>query len=174
LPSQITRPSNDQTLFEIGSTTKAFTATLAAMLVTDGKLRWTDRVSDYLPGFSMFDPVANESATLRDALAHQTGIGRAELLWVGSGVTRDEVIHRLRFLKPESPFRSRFSYQNVMYTTAGEAVAKAGGTTWEELVRRRIFEPLGITSTIAARAIDEQERGAAARDGSRRSGSAFI
>ncbi len=142
-------PVNDQTLFELGSTTKAFTATLAAMLVSDGTLRWTDRLADYLPGFRMYDPAANEEATIRDALTHQTGIGRAEMLWLGSNATRDEVVHRLRFLKPQSPFRSTFSYQNVMFVAAGEAVAKAGGDSWEGLVRRRIFEPLGMTSTVA-------------------------
>jgi CubicO group peptidase (beta-lactamase class C family) len=145
-------PVNDQTLFEIGSTTKAFTSTLAAMLVTDGKLRWTDRLSVYLPDFRLNDPAANEGVTIRDALSHQAGIGRAELLWLGSGATRDQVVHRLRFLKAESPFRSRFSYQNVMYTAGGEAVSKAGGAPWEELVRQRIFLPLGMASTVAARA----------------------
>ncbi len=140
---------NDQTLFELGSTTKAFTATLAAMLVGDGKLRWTDRLADNLPGFKMSDPVANETATIRDALTHQTGIGRAELLWLGSGATRDEVIHRLRFVKPESPFRSKFSYQNVMFVAGGEAVAHAAGMSWEDLVTQRIFQPLGMASTVA-------------------------
>jgi CubicO group peptidase (beta-lactamase class C family) len=144
-----TTPVTDQTLFEIGSTTKAFTATLAAMLVADGKLRFDDRVITYLPDFRLYDPVASAELTVRDALTHRGGMGRGELMWLGSGATRAEVIHRLRFLKPESPFRSRFSYQNMVFTVAGEATAKAAGTTWEALVKQRIFTPLGMTSTLA-------------------------
>lgn len=140
---------NDRTLFEIGSTTKAFTATLAAMLVADGKLRFDDRIVDYLPAFRLSDPLASAELTVRDALTHRSGLPRGELMWLGSGASRAEVIRRLRHLKPESPFRSRFSYQNMVYTVGGEAIAAASGSTWETLVARRIFTPLGMTSTLA-------------------------
>jgi CubicO group peptidase (beta-lactamase class C family) len=139
---------NEQTLFEIGSSSKAFTATLVAMLVSDGKIRWEDHLTDYLPGFRLYDPVANEAVTIRDALTHRSGIARGELAWLGSGIGRDEVLHRIRFLKPESPFRSKYSYQNMMFLAAGQAAGKAGGSTWDELVRQRIFEPLGMTSSV--------------------------
>lgn len=141
-------PVNDKTLFEIGSSSKAFTATLVAMLVSDGKMHWEDHVADYLPGFKLYDPVANSEVTIRDALTHRSGIARGELVWLGSGLTRDEVLHRIRFLKPESPFRSKFSYQNMMFLAAGQAAGKAAGSTWDELVRQRIFAPLGMTSTV--------------------------
>ena len=98
---------NERTLFEIGSSSKAFTATLVAMLVSDGKMRLDDRLTDYLPDFRMYDPVANEAVTIRDALSHRSGIARGELVWLGAGISRDEVLHRVRFLKPESPFRSK-------------------------------------------------------------------
>jgi CubicO group peptidase (beta-lactamase class C family) len=142
-------PVNERTLFEIGSSSKAFTATLVAMLVSDGKMRWDDRLSTYLPDFRLYDPVANDAVTLRDALTHRSGIARGELAWLGSGLTRDEVLHRVRFLKPESPFRSKFSYQNMMFLAAGQAAAKVAGTTWEDLARQRIFTPLGMSSTLA-------------------------
>jgi CubicO group peptidase (beta-lactamase class C family) len=141
-------PINERTLFEIGSSSKAFTATLIAMLVTDGKMHWDDRLVQYLPDFRMYDAVANEGVTLRDALSHRSGIARGELTWLGSGLTRDEVLHRVRFLKPEAPFRSHYSYQNMMFLAAGQAAAKAGGSSWDELVRQRIFTPLGMTSTV--------------------------
>jgi CubicO group peptidase (beta-lactamase class C family) len=141
-------PVNEKTLFEIGSSSKAFTATIAAMLVTDGKMRWDDRLTMYLPDFKMYDPVANEAATIRDALSHRTGIARGELVWLGSDATRDQVLHRVRFLKPESPFRSRWSYQNMMFLAVGQAEAKAMNTPWDTLVKKRIFEPLGMTSTV--------------------------
>ena len=141
-------PVNDQTLFEIGSSSKAFTATLVAMLVADGKMRYDAPLADYLPDFRMYDPVANADVTVRDALTHRSGIARGELVWLGSGLTRDEVLHHVRFLKPEAPFRSHYSYQNMMFLAAGQAAGKAGGSTWDELVKQRIFEPLGMTSTV--------------------------
>jgi CubicO group peptidase (beta-lactamase class C family) len=143
-------PVSDQTLFEIGSSSKAFTSAVVAMLVSDGKMRFDERLSTYLPDFRMYDPVASADVTVRDALSHRSGIARGELAWLGSGVTRSEVLHRVRFLKPESPFRSRWSYQNMMFLAAGEAAGKAAGTTWDDLVRHRIFEPLGMTSSLTS------------------------
>jgi CubicO group peptidase (beta-lactamase class C family) len=139
---------NDQTLFEIGSSSKAFTATLVSMLVADGKMRYDAHLTDYLPDFRMYDPVANSEVTVRDALTHRSGIARGELVWLGSGLSRDEVLHHLRFLKPDAPFRSHYSYQNMMFLAAGQAAGKAGGSTWDELVKQRIFEPVGMTSTV--------------------------
>jgi CubicO group peptidase (beta-lactamase class C family) len=141
-------PVNDRTLFEIGSSTKAFTATLIAMLVTDGKMHYDDRMTQYLPSFALYDPVASAELTIRDALTHRSGLARGELAWLGSSGSRDDVLHRLRFLKPESPFRSRWSYQNMMYLAAGQAAGVAGGSSWDDLVKRRILGPLGMTSTL--------------------------
>lgn len=148
LAAKGTAAVNEKTLFEIGSSSKAFTATLVAMLVGDGKMRWDDRLTTYLPDFKMYDPVANEGVTLRDALSHRSGIARGELAWLGSGLTRDEVLHRVRFLKPESPFRSRYSYQNMMFLAAGQAASRAAGASWDDLVRQRIFAPLGMTASV--------------------------
>lgn len=148
LGAKSTTPVDQRTLFEIGSSSKAFTATLVAMLVGEGKMHWDDHLTTYLPDFRMYDPVANEEVTLRDALTHRTGIARGELVWLGAGISRDEVLHRVRFLKPESPFRSRYSYQNMMFLAAGQAAAHAAGSTWDDLVRERIFQPLGMTSTV--------------------------
>ena len=141
-------PVDAKTLFEIGSSSKAFTATVVAMMVTDGKMRFDDRLTTYLPDFRMYDPVANEGVTLRDALTHRSGIARGELVWLGADISRDEVLHRVRFLKPESPFRSRYSYQNMMFLAAGQAAGKAAGSSWDELIRTRIFAPLGMTSSV--------------------------
>src|SRR5207237_10094781 len=141
-------PVNEKTLFEIGSSSKAFTATLIAMLVTDGKMRWDDRVTKYLPDFRMYDAVANEAVTIRDALSHRSGIARGELAWLGAGISRDEVLRRVRFLKPESPFRSRYSYQNMMFLAAGQAAGKAAGPSWGDLIRQRICTPPGMTASV--------------------------
>jgi CubicO group peptidase (beta-lactamase class C family) len=141
---------DDHTLFEIGSSSKAFTATIVAMLVGDGKMRWDAHVSDYLPGFRLYDPYASAELTVRDALTHRSGLARGELVWLGAGISRDEVLRRIRYLKPSWGFRSRFGYQNMMYLAAGEAAAKAAGTTWDDLVTKRIFEPLGMTSSVTS------------------------
>jgi CubicO group peptidase (beta-lactamase class C family) len=141
---------DDQTLFEIGSSSKAFTATLVAMLVSDGKMRWDAHVSDYLPSFRLYDPYANAELTIRDALAHRSGLARGELVWLGAGISRDEVLRRVRYLKPAWGFRSRFGYQNMMYLAAGEAAAKAAGTSWDNLIKQRIFEPLGMTASVTS------------------------
>jgi CubicO group peptidase (beta-lactamase class C family) len=138
---------NDRTLFEIGSSGKSFTATAAAMLVSDGKLKYDDLLSKYLPDFKLYDPIASAQVTVRDALTHRSGIARGELSWFGTDTSRADVLHRIRFLKPESNFRSTWSYQNVMYLAAGEAAARAAGTSWEDMIQQRIFNPLGMTSS---------------------------
>ena len=148
LATRGTTPVTEKTLFEIGSSSKAFTATLVAMLVGDGKMQWEDRLTTYLPDFRLYDAAANEGVTIRDALTHRSGIARGELAWLGASISRDEVLHRVRFLKPESPFRSRYSYQNMMFLAAGQAAGKAAGSSWDELVRQRIFTPLGMTSSV--------------------------
>ena len=140
-------PVNEQTLFEIGSSSKAFTATIVAMMVSDGKMRYDDLISKYLPDFKLYDPVASAQVTLRDGLTHRSGIGRGELIWVDAGTSREDILHRVRFLKPESIFRSRWSYQNILYLAAGEAAGKAAGSTWDDLIQQRIFTPLGMTSS---------------------------
>jgi len=147
-----TAPVDDRTLFEIGSSSKAFTATVVAMLVGEGKMRWDAHLTDYLPGFRLYDQYANAELTLRDALTHRSGLARGELVWLGADISRDEVLHRIRYLKPAWSFRSRFGYQNMMYLAAGQAAGKAAGTTWDELVATRIFEPLGMTSSVTSMA----------------------
>ena len=135
---------DDNTLFEIGSSSKSFTATLVAMLVADGKMRWDDRLTKYLPSFQLHDPVANAQVTVRDALTHRAGLARAELTWMYAGVDRDELLRRMRFLEPAYDFRTRWLYQNVMFLAAGQAAGKAAGSTWEQLIQQRIFDALGM------------------------------
>jgi CubicO group peptidase (beta-lactamase class C family) len=138
---------DDQTIFALASTSKAFTATAVAMLVDDGKMHWDDRATTFLPGFQLYDPYATRELTIRDMLTHRSGLARGELIWLYSGLDRDEILRRIRYLKPSWGFRSQFGYQNMMYVAAGQAVANASGMTWDEFLRRRIFTPLGMTST---------------------------
>lgn len=139
------QPVTPDTLFDIGSCTKAFTAASAAILVDQGKMRWDDRVDEYIPFFHLYDALADENVTIRDLLTHRTGMGGTDLLWYGSSFSPEEIIRRVRYIRPEFGFRARFEYQNVMYATAGYAVGQASGGTWQEFVRQHIFAPLGMS-----------------------------
>ena len=138
-----------QTLFAIGSTTKAMTAAAIAMLVDEGKVRWDDPVTRHLPTFQTADPYITREMTVRDLLTHRGGLGNADYLWYESDIPSAEVRRRVRLLRPSYSMRSSFIYQNVMYALAGDVVAAVSGTPWEEFVRRRIFEPLGMSRTVA-------------------------
>jgi CubicO group peptidase (beta-lactamase class C family) len=112
------------TLFAIGSNTKTTTASLIAMLVDEGKMRWDDPVWKYLPSFRVADPYVSREATIRDLLSHRTDLENDNAVWYGSTLTRAQLIDKLRFLKQESGFRSRYSYNNLMMVVAGEAAAR--------------------------------------------------
>jgi len=136
------------TLFSIGSTTKAMTAAAIGMLVDEGKVGWDDPVTKHLPDFQLYDPYVTREVTVRDLLTHRAGLGNADFLWYGQDNSRRDIIHRLRFLEPATSMRSHFTYQNIMYATAGEIVASASGTAWADFVRRRILEPLRMSDTV--------------------------
>jgi CubicO group peptidase (beta-lactamase class C family) len=132
------------TLFAIASTSKAFTTCGMAMLVDDGKMKWDDPVRKYVESFHLADPLADENVTLRDLITHRTGLSRNDLLWLGTGWGREEIIQRIGLVKLTQPYRSTYQYQNIMFLTAGYAAGKASGGTWEDFTKKRIFEPLGI------------------------------
>lgn len=146
-------PVTPATQFAIGSTTKAFTSVIIGTLVDEGKLEWDKPVSDYLPDFRLHDEYATAHLTVRDLLTHVSGLPRYDLLWYGADFTRRDLYDRLRFLEPTAPLRQKWQYQNLMYMTAGILAEKVSGRTWEELVRERIFAPLGMrnaTLSVAA------------------------
>ena len=143
-----TEPVSVDTLFQIGSTTKAFTTTAMAMLVDEKKLDWDDPVRQHLPYFRLSDPCAE--ATLRDIVSHRTGLSRHDELWDNSGLTRDDILHRVAGLKLSKPSRTAYQYNNIMFMAAGEVVAAGSKTSWDDFVRTRIFEPLGMTHTRTA------------------------
>ena len=141
-------PVDTQTLFAIGSTTKAMTAASIGMLVDEGKLKWDDRVTKILPSFQLADPYVTRELTVRDLLTHRAGLGNADVLWYRSDNSADEVIRRVRFVEPAYSLRSSFIYQNIMYAVAGQVVATESGMPWERFVRTRIFEPLGMPNAV--------------------------
>ena len=136
------------TLFAIGSTTKAMTSAAIGMLVDEGKVRWDDPVTNYLPGFQLKDPWATREITVRDLLTHRAGLPNADYLWYGTNNSTAEILRRVRYIDLAYSPRSSFIYQNVMYAAAGQVVAAASGMPWEEFVRTRIFTPLHMTGTV--------------------------
>ena len=138
---------DEHTLFAIGSSSKAFTAASIAMLVDEGKLKWDDPATKYLPGFQIYDPYTTRELTVRDLVTHRSGLERGDLLWYASSYDRDEVLRRIRHLKPTWSMRAHFGYQNIMFLAAGQIIPSITGKTWDDFVRERIFIPLGMKAT---------------------------
>ena len=141
-------PVTPDTLFEIASTTKAFTTTAMAMLVDDKKLSWDDPVRKHLEYFHLADPYADATVTLRDLVSHRTGLSRHDEIWdYDPPASREQVIRSVATVKLSKPLRTTYQYNNIMFSTAGEAVAAAAKMPCEDFVRTRIFLPLGMTHT---------------------------
>jgi CubicO group peptidase (beta-lactamase class C family) len=142
-------PVTADSLFKIASNTKAMTASVLARLVDAGKLRWDDPVVKHLPQFRMYDPWVTREMQVRDLLIHNSGLreGAGDLmLWPEPNhYGRDDIIAGLAHLKPQHSFRSQYAYDNLLYVVAGEVAAAAGGASYEALVRREVFEPLGLS-----------------------------
>ncbi|HEX8368727.1 MAG TPA: serine hydrolase [Pyrinomonadaceae bacterium] len=143
---------DENTLFAIASNTKAFTTAALAILIDEGKLKWDDKVSQYLPEFQMYDAYVTREMTVRDLVSHRSGLDTfsGDLLWYETTYPSDEILRRVRYLKPTSSFRSQFGYQNLMFVAAGRIVEKVSGKTWSEFVRERILKPLGMTRTTTS------------------------
>jgi len=141
---------DQNSLFGIGSNTKAFTAAALATLVDAGKVSWDDPVYERLKGFEMYDPYVSKELRIRDLLCHRSGLGLGEgdlMFFPHTTFTREEVVERLRFLKPATSFRTTYAYSNLMFVAAGQVVAEVSGKSWDDYLREKIFEPLGMNST---------------------------
>jgi CubicO group peptidase (beta-lactamase class C family) len=144
------QPVTESTLFPIASCTKSFTAACIAILVDEGQLVWDDPVQKHLPDFRVADPYVSHHVTIRDLLCHRTGFVRGDLLAM-TGFTRAEMLSRVPFLEQAAPFRAKFTYHNVMYAVLGEIIEKKSGLDWPTFVAKRLFQPLGMTSTTTGR-----------------------
>jgi CubicO group peptidase (beta-lactamase class C family) len=153
-------PVDERSRFGIASNTKAFTATALGLLVEEGKLEWDGRVIDYLPWFQMWDPWVTREITVRDLLVHRSGLGLGQgdlLYWPESNVTRKEIVEAVRHLEPATSFRSAYAYDNILYHAAALVIEEVSGLTWEDFVRSRIIEPLGMEDTRVTRASTVEE-----------------
>lgn len=142
-------PVDENTLFAIASNSKAFTTASLAILVDEKKLAWDDKVSKYLPDFQMYDPWVTSELTVRDLVTHRVGLDTfsGDLLWYETTYSADDILKRVRYLKPVSSFRTRYGYQNLMFIAAGKVVERVSGKRWCDFVTERILTPLGMKRT---------------------------
>lgn len=140
-------PMTPDTMLPIASVTKQFTVASLGTLVRQGKLEWDKPVRDYLPEFRLHDDYATLRATPRDLVTHRIGLPRHDFAWFGSPSTREDLYGRLRHFPFSKDIRTRFQYNNFMYMTAGYLAGRVAGTSYEDHVRKSLFEPLGMTRT---------------------------
>lgn len=140
-------PVTENTLFAIGSCTKAFTSSLLAFPIKDGKLDLDKPVTQYLPELRFIDDELNNNVTARDMMSHRTGLPRHDLAWYGSSTKRDSLVYMIRYFEKTAPLRRAWQYNNFMFVTQGVLAEKLSGKSWETLVREHLFTPLNMTSS---------------------------
>lgn len=142
---------DENTLFMIGSNTKAFTATAMAMLQVQGKLSLDDKVTKYLPEFKLENQYAGQEAIIRDLLCHRIGFRtfQGDFTFYNTNLTRSQVIEKMSHVKAAYPFRTKWGYTNSAFLTAGQIIPKVTGKSWEVFLRENIFAPLGMMNTLA-------------------------
>jgi CubicO group peptidase (beta-lactamase class C family) len=143
---------NKDTLFGIASNTKAFTTAALAKLIDEGKLSWDDRVIDHIPEFRLYDSYVTREMRIRDLLSHRSGLGLGQgdlMIWPSTDKSIDAILAGLKYLKPASSFRSKYAYNNLMFVTAGEVVARVSGISWNDYIERHILQPLNMDNSRA-------------------------
>lgn len=142
---------DENTLFMIGSNSKAFTATALALLDAEKKLSLNDKVIKWIPEFKLENKAAGEQAIIRDLLCHRIGFKtfQGDFTYWTSNLTRKEVIEKMGHIKAMYPFRTTWGYTNAAFLTAGEIIPKVTGMQWEDFIKTKIFDPLEMKNTIA-------------------------
>jgi CubicO group peptidase (beta-lactamase class C family) len=147
---------DEHTRFGIASNSKAFTATALAMLVDERKIKWDDKVIDYLPEFKTYDPYVTANYTITDLLCHRSGmgLGAGDLMWFpdGNDYSMEEILQSFQYQKPTSAFRTMYDYNNLMFIVAGEIVVRVSGMSWSDFVETRIMKPLNMNESAGKQA----------------------
>ena len=125
------------------------TATCMGMLVDEGKISWDDEVQKYLPEFQLYDPYVTREIKIRDLFIHDTGLGNTDFLWGIMDISSEEILNKMRWVKPTYSLRSSFIYQNIFYLAAGKVIEKVSGMPWDQYITERIFKPLNMTRTVS-------------------------
>jgi len=141
-------PVTANTLFQIASNTKLFTATDIGFLVDEGKLEWDKPIKTFVPSIQFYNDELNNTVTIHDMLSHRTGISRHDMILYKSDFTRKDLFDKLKYLEPSQPLRQGFLYNNLMFIASGYIVEQLTGKTWENFTEEKIFQPLGMNSTV--------------------------
>ncbi|MEC5156912.1 serine hydrolase [Chryseobacterium sp. MP_3.2] len=144
----------DETLVGIASNSKGFTGTALAILADEGKLNFDDKVSKYIPEFKMHDAYVTQEITIKDLITHRAGLGlgQGDLMFFpeGGNLSVNDIIHNVRYLKPENPFRTTLDYNNIMFIVAGEVIHRVSKLTWAEFIEQKILKPVGMNSSYGS------------------------
>ena len=148
------QPMDANTLVGIASNSKGFTCTALAILADEGKLDWDDKVSKFIPEFQMYDPYVSQEITIKDLITHRAGLGlgQGDLMFFpeGGSLSVEDIVHNVRYLKPEHPFRNDFDYNNIMFIVAGEVIHRVSGMSWADFIEQRIMKPVGMTASFGS------------------------
>jgi CubicO group peptidase (beta-lactamase class C family) len=148
------KPADGQTPFAIGSNTKAFTTAALAILVEEGKLNWKDRVVTHVPEFKLYNDYVTQHFLIEDLLTHRSGLGlgAGDLMFVpdGGDFSIKDILSAFQHFKPQSEFRTKFDYDNLLYFVAGEVIKRVSGMPWEVFVKTRILDQLGMADSYAS------------------------
>ncbi len=140
-------PATENTLFAIGSCTKAFTSSLLSFAIKEGKLDIDKPVTQYLPELRFINDELNNNVTTRDMMCHRTGLPRHDLAWYGAKSSRDSLLYIIRFFEPTAPLRQAWQYNNFMFLAQGVLAQKIYGKSWEDQIKEKLFTPLGMVSS---------------------------
>jgi CubicO group peptidase (beta-lactamase class C family) len=145
-------PVDENTLFMIASNTKLFTATALAQLEYDKKLSLDDKITKYYPDYQLYDPVSTALVSVKDMLCHRIGTKtfQGDFTFWNSLLTRDEIMHKMRLLKPIHPFRQDFGYCNSCVMTAGQIIPKVTGVGWDKYVEDSLLIPMEMLQTYTS------------------------
>ena len=145
---------DENTLVGIASNSKGFTGTALAILADEGKLNFDDKVIKHLPEFRMYDPYVTQELTIKDLLTHRAGLGlgQGDLMFFpeGGNLSVKDIIHNVRYLKPEHSFRNTMDYNNIMFIVAGEVIHRVSGLSWAEFIEQKIMKPVGMNSSFGS------------------------
>ncbi|HMO39372.1 MAG TPA: serine hydrolase [Saprospiraceae bacterium] len=140
-------PADGNTLFAIGSCTKAFTSALLGNLQNEGKLKWDEKAKTYLPEVAFYNDLLTNNITVRDLTCHRTGIPRHDYSWYLNPTTRDSLVMRIQYHENFADLRERWYYNNFMFLLQGVITERITGETWERNIQKHFFEPLGMKTS---------------------------
>ena len=144
-------PVDSATQFMIASNTKLFTGTAISNLVQQKRLALDDKITKFFPDFRLYDSLSTQLVSVRDMLTHRIGTKtfQGDFTYLDGNISRQEIMRRMRYMKPIGPFRQDYGYCNSCYLVAGQVVEKVTGKPWEAYVTDSILRPLRMARTTA-------------------------